>query len=1174
MFNFKLLENYFQRKNEKFMSDSTSSSVPTRRRRRWLRIVVWICGSLIVLVAVLYFVATSSAFFKGVILPQVSKALGAKVTVQDASISPFSHVILHNLKVQADGTEPVLTVAEIRARYSLKAILGGNIKVDEVAIVSPTISLVEQPDGSKNIDAILKALNKGSEKKSAPVKEKKPSKPMQVDVSKILISNATLRSIKNYNGNLRDVAEVTNFNFEIDGIQNGQTAKLTIGAEVDANNNPPPPGTNGSLRAALKGNFAFALSKDLMPASINGNLNLAVTKAEGAMADFSAVGMNLDTEVTPTEIKQILLRLARSGTTLGEVRVSGPLDMQKVEGRVNVEVSSIDKQILNLIGAKSGIDFGTTTINSTNQIELAKAGSTISLAGQFNIGKLQITCANQTTPVLDLRADYGVTINSAEKNALLSKLVITGTQNQTPFLDANLTSPMNFNWGGATSDVGNSALNLTVANFNLADWKAFAGEVIPSGIVNANVKLVSQQGGKELTFGTEAKIENLTVVAGGSQITQAAIGLQANGQAHNLQQFDLKQYGLQITRAGQSLVSVSGSATYDTTSGNADAHVLLKAALPGLIAAAPVPDVAASSGTVELQADVTQKEKAQTVTGKLTLANLTGQFGKSELQAFGANVNLDVVNNNQVVQLRKIDGGITGGGKPGGSFDISGKYDLAKKSAAITAKLTDFNQDGLRPFLEPLLGGKKLESIAINADTSAQFDPQAGSAVKANLQVANLVVKDPKNEFPATPLEAKMQVDASLEKQIADVRQFKITLTPTDRAKNELNFSGRVDMSRTNAITGSLKLAADSLDVTHYYDLFAGGSKPSAAQTSAAPTASNAPATNAPIQEPAPIQLPLQNFTVDANIGQFYLHEIEVTKLLADVKIDGGHVVINPFQLALNSAPVNADVDLNLGVPGWTYDVSLNANRISVLPIANSFLPDAKGQYNGFVSTDVKVQGAGITGANLKKNLKGNVSLVLSDANIQLVKSKTKIFFIPINLNLIATALNIPEIMDSPLTGVNVKINLGNGEINTQQAEVISPAFLANVHGVISIADNLNDSTLNLPVELSLANSLASKLTVTGGQQSAAGYTQLPVFVTVVGTLGKPETKKNAVVLLSLTANAAGGLIQGGTGKALKTGGTVVQGLEGLLGGRKSSEGTENTNTNKPKPNLFNIFNR
>src|ERR1041385_3587595 len=89
---------------------------PPRKRPRWLRALVWLLGVFIVLVVAVYFVATSSAFFTGVILPRVSKAINANITVSEASISPFKEVILRNLKVQTTGAEPLVTAAEVRAR--------------------------------------------------------------------------------------------------------------------------------------------------------------------------------------------------------------------------------------------------------------------------------------------------------------------------------------------------------------------------------------------------------------------------------------------------------------------------------------------------------------------------------------------------------------------------------------------------------------------------------------------------------------------------------------------------------------------------------------------------------------------------------------------------------------------------------------------------------------------------------------------------------------------------------------------------------------------------------------------------------------------------------------------------------------------------------------------------
>ena len=105
-------------------------STQPRKRSSWLRKLIYVAGGLLVLLVIAYFVVTSSAFFKGVILPRVSKLLGAQVTVGDASISPFSHLQLDKLKIQTTGAEPVLQADELLLRYSLMSILGGTIKVE------------------------------------------------------------------------------------------------------------------------------------------------------------------------------------------------------------------------------------------------------------------------------------------------------------------------------------------------------------------------------------------------------------------------------------------------------------------------------------------------------------------------------------------------------------------------------------------------------------------------------------------------------------------------------------------------------------------------------------------------------------------------------------------------------------------------------------------------------------------------------------------------------------------------------------------------------------------------------------------------------------------------------------------------------------------------------------
>jgi len=1041
------------------MNDTTLASPPPRKGRGWLRIPAWFAGILIVLLVLVYFVATSSAFFKGVILPQVGKAVNADITVGDASISPFKEVVLRNLKVQTTGTEPLVTAPEVRVRYRLLDILGGNIHVDEVVLSSPTVIVVENPDKTSNLDPLMQ-----SQPGKPNAQPAQPSKPAQLDLGKVTLTDATVRKVKVYQNGNRDTLEVSHLNVTLEDLKNGQTGKLGLDADLKAENHPPAPGVSGLLQAKLKGSFAFTLAADLKPVSIKGNTRLEVSRAEGALAELATLGADLDCEVTPTEIKQVALRFQKSDARLGEVRVSGPFDLEKVEGRLAVAIQSIDKQLLNLAGAKSGIDFGATTLNSTNEIQLAKAGSSITAVGQLNVSRFSVTRTNETTPPLDFLAEYNVTVDRAQSNALLRGLTLTGTQRGSRLLRAELTSPMQIAWGAAASAVGDSTFQFTVTGLNLADWKPFLGHLAAAGTVNAQAKLLSQQGGQQLTFDLGSQIENLTAAVGSNSITQAGVTLKASGKAIGLKQFNLSQCELQVARKTQPLLSVSGSGSYDLEPQSADLQVMAQAALARLLEVVPQPDAVVSSGTAEFKGHITQKQKTQTITGSLTLADFTGRFGKNEFRG----------------------------------------------------------------------------------------------------------------------LAAKVQMDASLGKQVADVRQFQIALAPTARAKNELQLSGQIDMSQTNAIRGQLKLAADSLDVTSYYDLFAGEKKTS--ETKPAPGGTrSAPAASSSEKEPAATQLPFRNFTAEVNIRRFYLREVEVADFQTTAKVDGGHVVLNPFKLTLNGAPADLTLDLDLGVPGYKYDAACNAQRIPLAPLMNSFAPERKGQVGGTVTAQARVSGTGVTGASLQRNLTGQFDVSSTNLNLAVANIKSPMLKRLVNVvslipelvrNPLSAATQIlqgssgkagssgglaDELQKSPVNAILARGKVGSGRVDLQQAVVQSAAFEADAQGTISLAAVLTNSVIQIPVAVSLSRSIAQQMSlVSTNTPTNTAYAKVPDFLKMKGTVGAPEAEINKLALA--------GTVLKGVGNSIASGGGILQQIGEALTGQApgATNAATNTNTNQP----------
>ncbi|GDY23171.1 hypothetical protein LBMAG56_45180 [Verrucomicrobiota bacterium] len=1393
----------------------TSSPAPKSSLLKKLGITGIIVAGLLV---VAYFVATSTAMLKGVILPQVSKKLNAEITVEDADISPFSRVVNRKLTVKTTGTEPLFTCGEVRARYSLLDIISGKINVEEVALVSPVITLVRNADGTSNLDPLTKSDGKKEEPKPAG-----DSKPPVVNLKKLSIDNATVRIITHLKTGGKQVIELTGLNLNVTDVGNSKSGKLTLASNLAIDQGLPAP-TNGVLQARTSGNFTFGLDAALKPVNVKGDNKFEITGAQGPFKDLAALVSTLDCDLTPTEIKQLVLQFSQAGKNLGSLAVNGPFDPAKTEGKLNLTISAIDRQVLNLAGAAAGIDFGSTTISSTNRLEVTQAGKVILLNGRLAANALSITQKGQTTPAIDLVANYDLNVDQSKSNALVQAFSILGSQKQKTFLQGTLAKPMKLDWGKADAGVDESAFNLAVTDFNLTDWRAFLGTNLISGRVNLGASVLSQQAGKQLKLDLTNNVTGLSARFATNQLDQADVATLLRATMADFNQVRITELTTTIAHQGQGAVALQANGTYAIKAQDADFQTGLTASLPRLAALLARPDVKASGGLLKFTGHLTQKNLMpgktndlsfdRAVVGSLALEAFTGQAMSNRFDRFEAAFDCDVAMNGDQVTIKKLGGALKQAGLPGGSLSVTGIYDLATKngqvglqlvdlnqnalksfvaaalgeltlaSASINAsttakfdakgdstvkgdikvlnllitdpkgqlpkvpitaevlldvglkggladirqfngnlkqgalpggsfevtgnyhlsnkvgqaalKLTDLNQNALRPLLAPSLGDKSLTSISIDANANAKYDAKGESSVKGAVRVANLLVRDPKGTFPKSPTTAEVNLDASLkngladirqfvgkilqnnlpaggfsvtgkydltnqvgqaslkltdfnqnafgpvlaaslgdkkltsvsvnatadasynakgsssvkadvqvanlllqdpagslpktplalgltvdagmQKQVVDLRQLALKLTPTTRAQNILQLAGTVDTTRSNAIAGNLKLTSAGLDFTTYYDMFAGPQN-----TNAAAAPQPAPASTAnPNKEPDAINLPLQNFTFDVNLARVFLREIDIANLLATAKINGGKVEINPVQFSLNGAPVAANVQANVGVPGYQYGVALTANRVPLEPFANSFGKAAKGSFVAFLNANAQIAGSGTTGTSLQRYLQGKVDFSLTNANIQLIGEKTQKYLVPI-----ATILRVQEVVQSPLNHMIAQATIGNGTINLQQFLVESPAFQGLAAGTVSIASVLTNSPINrIPVDVLLRRSLAIKASLAPASTPATTeYVKLPNFVKVGGTVGNAQVETDKLVITSIIANstvgALGGIVPGNVGNA-------IRGIGGLLGGQPAQPSTPATGlnplipapqtpgtkptTNTAKPSPFDLF--
>ncbi len=691
----------------------TNDAAP--RSNRLLKFLAWSAGVFVVLIVVFYLVATSAAFLKGVILPRVGASLNSQITVGDASISPFKEVVLRDFKLQPNNAETLVTAREVRANYRLMDIIRGHINIDQVVLTEPSVTLVTKPDGSSNLDPLLKSMqgDKGSE-----TDQKKAEEPAQVQLRKLAITGATVRLTQLYQGGNQDVTELSKGDVTLENIGNGQTSKLLL-TGVLAMDNHPPDGTTASLQAAVNGQFDLALDKALGPASVHGNSRLTITQAQGGFAALNGLSASLEADITPSEIKQALLRFQKGDVNLGELRASGPFSMESLEGKIQVALLGVDKKLLNLAGADLGMDFGNTRLEATNLVNLTKGGSAVAAAGTLNLYDFQVTRTNQTTPVMNLRTAYDVSVDVSNSVAVLRELSILGTQKNQDVVRGGLSSPMQIAWGEVSNAVGDSVFELAVNHFNLADWRAFAGDYAPEGIVQAKMKVASK--GKVLDFSVDSQIADLTVIATSNRIAQLNITFATRGKATDLAIYDIADLRFKLAQAERQALAATAKGVYNLTNETANFEVVANAALPAATQLLPMPELSITSGAVDLQARVSQKAGRQMIVGDAMVTGLSGRFGSNVVRGFGLTADLDIALDTNRVDVSKLAGNLTEAGKSAGTFSVAGDYRFADSAANL-----DITASVVLPVVAKLVPDPALSASAGVAELKAKLAQKNG----------------------------------------------------------------------------------------------------------------------------------------------------------------------------------------------------------------------------------------------------------------------------------------------------------------------------------------------------------------------------------------------------------------------------------------------------------------
>ncbi|HEX3018932.1 MAG TPA: AsmA family protein [Chitinispirillaceae bacterium] len=388
---------------------------------------------------------------KALIIPQVEKTLGRKVSLEKASLSIFPVIGANLAKLEISNTErqgfsdgPFVKVDNLLVQIPIFSLLKKQPEISKIIIKSPQILLEIDSTGAFNFDDLAMMSKGKSESQISPAQKSQnkgmPVLPVPITLKELTIQDGAFTYRDNRCGQEFVVGDID------------QTVKFSMDKELKDVN------TTGDLvlsQVSVKtkeitkplSNLRISFSHDIQADLVNGNADLKKVRLSfqkvflnltGSVSNFNTIPqLDLKIDSDPFELKDILAEIPREvSPELGKIAASGTLELDlAVKGAVQ------ENQKLPVLGSltlKDGmvkysdlpksIDKINTSLDFTdNSLDIKK----LSMMFGSNPVELKGTIRNFSRPLIDLLVKADVDLGDLKqmtdlpKGASLSGMVKT-----------------------------------------------------------------------------------------------------------------------------------------------------------------------------------------------------------------------------------------------------------------------------------------------------------------------------------------------------------------------------------------------------------------------------------------------------------------------------------------------------------------------------------------------------------------------------------------------------------------------------------------------------------------------------------------------------------------------------------------------------------------------------
>lgn len=1099
------------------MTPEKSKQKPKSGKRKilkWSGIFIIVMA---VLIAGIYLYIGSGHFIRTFVFPRVESRTSRQISAEGISFSPLSSISMKNFTMSdpaKPGDVPLLKVSSFAMNYNGFSFLTGKPTVNSLNVNDPEVNLLVYQDGSTNLEGIGgKQLAAGQ---PAPQKEggKQPSRLPDFLLKNLDVTGGNLNITQmNNEGDITSRFSLKNMNASVENLTPGEESRMSFNASLSMEDKQNQTSVEN---ADVQVKNVMTLSKDLSKIVVDAEAD--VTNFKGQFKGNNVEGyrltstLDLNKEDQKVNLSPLSVIFKRGSETAARLHAEGNYNPEQGGGRFNLEVTDIDRTLLNLAGSGAGnVDFRNTTVNYRADMTISEGGVKKEISGILDMNNFSVLApqiSNQPTEEMNLSVAHQTIMDN--QTVTIPKLDISAVKQGRKVITGNLQQPLTIDLAAMDKQASEAPpviYDLKADRLDLVPFLILApmpeGTSIKNAVLDSDVTINVKGAGQNIGIDGNAKLAGLSGTIQNFDVPPTDLTSSVKMDVSRLSEISIRNLDFGMIRNGEKKNQGSMNGSVNINQGTGKLNITsLNLDMPSLQPFLPADMLTFKSGQISATANIGLNDQFSSLDLKghadvKNLAALVQQEAGSTMFEFNGKTSLDVsYDQSGKLNVKTAEMAMSERGQPGGKVSLSGNLDMPKGEGMFNLNATDVSEKAFQSIVSSRLEDYELTSLNLSGNQKININNGyknltiSGSARAVNPGLRN---REEKEDY-IPPLTIALENDFLYTPEKFLVKKADILANPLEKPESleKVTITGEVPMG-VDLITNKppFKVRSEQLTLDRYLPSFLFAEEQSG---TSGDSSGSAPGAAKQEEELEPLELDYLVFDADVQVDKMNFREIAMSDVKGSVIMGNNELHYPDVTMNIMESPCTMKGSFNFKVPGWKYNFNSHVENLDVAPVVDSLSPTFRGKVTGTANGDIYIEGQGKTDEYLQKHLTGKVEGTLKDGEF------TRF---PI-LSALARVTKVTELEQLRFFEGIVNLEIGEGKID------IVDLFFKGKYQKVGFDGwfGLN-KTIDLSVQIALApplNEKIKKLQYIGELMTdEEGYSELPVPVGMTGTFNNPK---------------------------------------------------------------------